>query len=439
MVRITSALRRIQEDPAGVLAPHSIRTACQRLGHVWRERQLDPVQTILALITQIAYGNTAIGHVVRLLADAFTASAYCQARQRLPCEVLEVLLRRMVGRLRGRRSPGRWRGLRTCLLDGTGFSMPDVPQLMSQYGPGPNQTPGCGFPVGRIVAMFDAVTGLLMHMVVMPLRCGEMRGIQSVLEHLCPRDLLIGDRAFGSFVHMALLRTRQAHGLFRLHSNRPDTFSSRGRRTRSKGHSMSVLRVLKRLSRNDHLQEWAKPRNRPKWLDAQTFASLPRSMVVRVIRYHVHREGFRSREVRIVTTLTDPQRYPAHELIELYRRRWEVETNLRHLKQTMGMDRLRCKSVQGVRKELLAYAIVYNLVRLVMLEAARREGVAVARVSFIDALRWLMHQVPADRIPRLTINPRRPGRYEPRVVKRRRKDYPTMSKPRSVLKQQLLN
>ncbi len=141
----------------------------------------------------------------------------------------------------------------------------------------------------------------------------------------------------------------------------------------------------------------------------------------------------------LVTTLLDAEGYPLKELAELYGARWRVELNFRHLKTTMKMDVLKCQTVAGVLKELTVYAIVYNLVRVVMVEASRRQGVEVERVSFIDALRWLSQARPGEELPELVVNPERPGRYEPRVKKRRPKQYPLMRKPRSVLRKDLLS
>ena len=149
--------------------------------------------------------------------------------------------------------------------------------------------------------------------------------------------------------------------------------------------------------------------------------------------------GFRTRTVTLVTTLLDGEAYPLAAMAELYGARWRVELNLRHLKTTMKMDVLKCKTVEGVLKELTAYAIVYNLVRVVMVEVARRQGVDVERISFVDALRWLAQARPGEELPELVVNPERPGRYEPRVRKRRPKQYPLMTKPRSELRNALLN
>ena len=125
------------------------------------------------------------------------------------------------------------------------------------------------------------------------------------------------------------------------------------------------------------------------------YAALPASLVLRELRYRIEQPGCRTREVILVTTLIDAELYPASELAGLYGQRWQVETDLRHLKQTLHMDVLRTKTVAGIHKELAMFALVYNLVRLVMLAAAKRQKVPVERISFIDALRWLQH-APAD-------------------------------------------
>jgi hypothetical protein len=153
-------------------------------------------------------------------------------------------------------------------------------------------------------------------------------------------------------------------------------------------------------------------------------------LCVRELRYRVAQAGFRTQTVTLVTTLLEAALYPAEALAELYGLRWHVETNLRHLKQTMGLDVLHCKRLAGVMKELTVFALVYNLVRVVMLEAAKRQGVALARISFVDALRWLSTARPGEPLPPLVVNPHRPDRVEPRAVKRRPKPYPLLTKPR---------
>jgi hypothetical protein len=165
---------------------------------------------------------------------------------------------------------------------------------------------------------------------------------------------------------------------------------------------------------------------------------LPVTLAIRETQYEASRPGFRMRSVTLASTLLDTEAYSVTELAGLYRRRWQVETDLRHLKTTLGMDVLHCETEAGVLKELTAFAVVYNLVRVVMMEAARRQGVAAARISFIDALRWLASSPPGAPLPRLVVNPMREERVEPRCQKRRAKKYPYMIHPRSVLRQELL-
>lgn len=129
---------------------------------------------------------------------------------------------------------------------------------------------------------------------------------------------------------------------------------------------------MRALGGFDQRVEWIKPAAPPDWMAREAFAALPATLAVRELRYEVRRPGFRTRRVRLVTTLVDAEAYPAGALTELYGARWRVEQDLRDLKQTMGMDALKCKSEEGVLKELHVFAIAYNLVRVAMSEAASR-------------------------------------------------------------------
>jgi hypothetical protein len=143
---------------------------------------------------------------------------------------------------------------------------------------------------------------------------------------------------------------------------------------------------LRQLGVRDQLVEYFKPKTCPVWLSPAAYAALPASLTLRELRYHVHQRGSRTKQVTLVTNLLDPHQYPAQDLADLYGQRWQIETNLRHLKQTMKMDVLHCTTVDGVLKELTVFALVYNLVRTVMHAAAVRQDVDVERISFADAL-----------------------------------------------------
>ncbi len=436
---IVHALRQVKEDLAGVLSRERIERVCREAGYRWRQRVLDPFVTIHLFILQVLEGNTACSHLPHLSGVSFTSSAYCQARARLPLEVFRRLVDEVEHEVAGVASEvRRWHGHRTFLADGSGVSMPDTTPLQAHFGQPAGQRPGCGFPVAHLLAMFDWGSGMIRRVVASPLRTHDMADVRKMHAQLSAGDLLLGDRAFCSFVHFALLVLANLHGLFRMHQRqivdfRPHRRCVRNKKDRGKPRS----RWLYRLGVCDQVVEWLKPLQRPKWMTAEEFAAMPDKIVMRELRYRVGRRGFRTRQVTLATTLLDAERYPAEDLAELYGQRWQAEVNLRHLKQTLGMNVLKCKNVDGVMKEIQMFALVYNLVRAVILQAARRHGVIADRISFIDALRWLRDGPRDATLALLIVNPRRPDRLEPRVRKRRPKEFPLMKEPRQKLRKRL--
>jgi Transposase DDE domain len=183
---------------------------------------------------------------------------------------------------------------------------------------------------------------------------------------------------------------------------------------------------------------WLTPKTCPSGLAREALAALPGSLVLREVRYQISTPGFRTRQIMLVTTLLDAAIYRVADLAELYRQHWQVETALAPLKTTMQMDVWHCKTVPGVLKELTVCAIVYNLVRMVMLPSATLHHTAVERISFLDALRWLSAPCPGRPLVALIVNPARLHRVEPRVKKRRPKSFPFMIRPRQELRQQLV-
>lgn len=441
--RIDTILKRLRQDVAQRLDPQSIRSACREAGHTWRRCVLDPVAIVHWFVIQVLHGNTSLEHLARLGNGLFTGSAYCLARAALPLAVFQAVLRGLVAALVPiTEAEGLWRGHRTLLIDGSAYSMPDTPALQNRFGQPGACAPGCGFPVAKILALFHAGTGVLLEVMATPLRSHEMAGVGAIHPDLKPNDVVVADRGFCSFAHLALLIRGGAHAVFRMHQRQIVDFTP-GRPHARPGDDRAAKglprsRWLRGLGVVDQVVEWFKPGQRPEWMTAEEYATLPETLAVRELRYEVGRPGFRTRTVTLVTTLLDAALYPLEALAGLYGVRWRVELNLRHLKTTMKMDVLKCKTVDGVLKELTVYAIVYNLVRVVMVEAARRQGVAVERISFVDAMRWLAEAKPGDELPELVVNPQRPGRCEPRVRKRRPKQYPLMRKPRSVLRKGLL-
>jgi Transposase DDE domain len=312
-------------------------------------------------------------------------------------------------------------------VDGSSFSLPDTPELQEYFGQPRGQRPGCGFPVAHLLALFQAGTGFLLEVLAAPWQTHDMAQVAALHEALRPGDVLVGDRAFCSCAHVALLRHQGLQALFRVHQKQMVDFTPFRPHTTPKSlaaqQGVPRARWLRQLGVMDQLVEWVNPVrppvHLPAWLTPELFAALPAALCVRELRYRVDHAGFRTRPVTLVTTLLEVDLYPADALADLYHRRWQGETKLRHLKQTMGLDVLHCQRLMGVLKELTVFALVYNLVRVVMLAAAQRQGVGLDRISFVDALRWLSTARPGDPLPPLVVNPHRPEWVEPRAVKRR--------------------
>jgi hypothetical protein len=439
--RVRAALRRIQGHLARVLDPEHISEVCREVGHRFRKRILDPTTTIHLFATQILNGNFAVARLGEFTDKDFSEAAYCNARGRLPLNVLETLLKRVGSALQPLMNEiGCWRRHRTFHIDGSAFSMPDTEELQREFGQPGGQRAGCGFPVAHLLTLFHAGTGFLVKALAAPLRTHDLKEAALLHPELHEDDVLIGDRNFCSFAHLALLRGRKLHGVFRAHHRQlidfhPHRSYNPPRKWRHKGRPCS--RWIARLGKHDQLVEYFKPKKIPPWMTEAEYAALPKSLIVRELRYQVPCRHSRTREITLVTTLLDAEMYPAKELAHLYGQRWQIETNLRHLKQTMKMDVLRCETVNGVLKELTVFALVYNLVRAVMCEAAQQQEVPVQRISFADALGWLRNSKPGAELRRLKVNPERPDRWEPRVVKRRPKEFDRMTKPREVLRKEL--
>jgi hypothetical protein len=275
-----------------------------------------------------------------------------------------------------------------------------------------------------------------------PLRTHDLNGVTQLHPEMEAGDVAVGDRAFGSYAHLALLSLRGVFGIFRAHQKLIVDFTvgrphvQPGDR-KAKRTGIPSSRWMQRLGPLDQIVEWFRPAECPSWLSAETFAALPATLMVRELRYRIGRPGFRVKEVTLVTTLLNARRYSRDDLAAAYGLRWTIETCFGHLKTTMKLDVLRCQTVDGVLKELMMFLLVYNMVRMTMLAAAARQGVPVARVSFVDALRWLASARPGDELPDLVLIPARPGRFEPRVKKRRPKEYDLMTRPRAILRKAL--
>jgi hypothetical protein len=409
----------------------------------FRERIFSPLVTLATSLAQaLDPDHSARQAVARLVAHRAAAGlagcspdprAYRKARQRLPEAVWAELTRR-TGRdlLRQAPAPWRWRGRDVKVVDGTTLSLPDTPANQRAYPQSASQRPGLGFPVLRLVALFSLAVGAVLDVALGPYQgkqTGEPSLFRALHHHLGDGDVLLADRYFCGYCHLALVRQRGADVVMRLHHLRHTDFR-RGRR----------------LGRDDHVVTWHKPAQRPDGIDAATFARLPQTLTMRELRVRVPGRQCRSRTLVVATTLLDRQAYPKDSIATLYRQRWHAELDLRSLKAVLQMDVLRCHSPALVRKEIWAHLLAYNLIRKVMAQAALEHGLSPRQLSFkgtlqtlnafgdclracapreLEALcRCLLDAVASHRVGD------RPNRVEPRAKKRRPKPYPLLNRPR---------
>jgi hypothetical protein len=360
------------------------------------------------------------------------ASPYCQARAKLPLERLEQIHHGLVAEAQtAAATKDLWCGHRVVVVDGSTLTLPDTPANQKAYPQHSVQKPGCGFPILRLVGLFCLATGFLSAWATGTWRQQELALLQLLWSHLPPDAVLLADRGFCCWGLLAQCQRRQIHAVFRVRGSR-----------------RTDLRRGRRLSPQERLVTWTKPRLRPKTVDEAEWSVLPAQLTLRVVRCELRIRGFRTQKIVLVTTLLDSAQYPATALSALYRRRWEMELTLRHLKTTLQMEHLSCLTPENIERELRLHLLVYNLVRRLMLEAARRHGVPLSRVSFAGALvaarrtaeallqvrrqrqrRQLMEEL--FRVLAADLVAERPGRREPRALKRRPKPYPLLTCHRS--------
>ena len=400
-------------------------------------------RTFFGFLYQVLNPQCACRQIVRQIQALFSlqegrpvderTGAYCQGRKRLPLETLQRL--RVAAAATIEQTGQRWHDLRVKLVDGTGISLPDTRKNQRAYPQSGEQKAGCGFPLLKLVGVFSLANGLLLDYAKGNKHQSDLRLLHPLLDGFSAGDLVVADRGFSSYVLLCLLLVRGANGLFRLHHAR-----------------WADLRQGKGLGKNDRLVVWQRPTGRPAWLPQSWWKLIPRQLQVRVLRLKLSCRGYRPNSVTLVTTLLDAQAYPAQDIIQLYARRWQIELWFRDIKTSMGMEVLRCQSPQMVHKELEMFFIAYNLIRGLMVEAGAVNQVPLERLSFkgtVDALRqfsmaiaqarskkkrkqllarWL-EVIARDRLPK------RPGRREPRALKRRPKNYPLLNRPRHQFKE----
>jgi hypothetical protein len=356
------------------------------------------------------------------------ASPYCQARGSLPLDRLQQIHESLCAQAReGVAAKDLWCGHHVVAVDGSSVTAPDTLANQKAFPQQSVQKPGCGFPIVRLVALLSLATGMLTAWAIGSWSQHEIGLFQLLWDCLRPGEVLLADRGFCNWGLLAQCLERNLHAVFRV-----------------KGVRRADFRCGKRLSRNERLVQWHKPWERAKTVTAQEWALLPEVLTLRLVRCRMKIPGFRTRKVILVTTLLDSDKYPPEALSQLYFRRWAMELSLRNLKTTLQMDHLSCKNPENLQREIRMHFLVHNLVRCLMLEAARRHRVPLARVSFAGSLAAARRygeallQTPSRRQRQRLLEelftvlasdlvPDRPGRREPRALKRRPKPYPLLT------------
>jgi hypothetical protein len=370
---------------------------------------------------------------------ASNTGAYCRARHKLSEGLVQRLVRETADTCEAQ-TPARWLwgNRHVWLVDGTTISMPDTPENQAAYPQPPAQQPGVGFPLLRLVALVSLATGLVRDAAVGPYagkEAGETALLRELFARLQAGDVVLADRFYCGWFTIALLQQWNVEVVVRLHQRRKADFC-RGQR----------------LGPGDHIVEWPRP-PRPDWMDEATYARMPATLRVREVEVQVQEPGFRTRSLVVVTTLTDDKQTSCDALSDLYRQRWLVELDIRSIKSMLSLDVLRCKSPSMARKELYTGLLAYNLIRQTMLQAALQADVSPRSLSFTAALQTLaaagmtaaigrsdlslLIQMKLEHIASHRVG-HRPGRTEPRAIKRRPKPHKLLTEPRPLARARLL-
>jgi hypothetical protein len=410
-----------------------------------------PVLTLWAFLSQVVCKDkscrAAVSRVLVLLVAlergpcAEDTAAYCRARAKLPAVVFRRLALHVSLNLERSVPPDwLWQGRHVGLVDGTTWTLPDTPANQAAYPHAAHQKAGLGYPMMRVVVLLSLATAACLGAAWGPY-CGKETGesalLRSLLDSLDGVDLLLADRYYCTYWLVALAGARGKEVVFRMHHRRHYDFR-RGRR----------------LGAADHVVVWRRPPC-PDWMDAATYATIPPTLTVRELRVSVATRGYRTRELVIVTTLTDATVYAKEAIADLYHERWHVELDLCAIKQALQMDQLRCRTPAMVEREIWVHLLGYNLIRKVSCQAAQEAGVHPRDISFtatrqtLEAAWSQLSQAAADErvrqgrhflseVAKERVGDR-PDRCEPRAVKRRPKQYDRLTKPRAQARAELLH
>jgi hypothetical protein len=290
-----------------------------------------------------------------------TGSALRQARQRLGTAPMRALFDLVRGpAVTIATGAVRWRGLLTCVIDGTQLTVADSVANTGRYRKARGNHGGSGYPVLRLSALLTCGTRSVLDAVFDPLSVGELDQARRLARSLRSGMLLLADRNYAAAELMTTLAATGAHLLIRCKNGRKLP-----------------------LTRRHHDGSWQ-----------SVIAGRP----IRVIEARIAvttSGGTRTSDYRLLTTLLDPHTHPAGQLVTLYHQRWEIETAYLELKSSiLGGRVLRARTPEGIDQEIHALLITYQLLRTAMVDATdSRPGLDPDRASFTTALNTARDQV----------------------------------------------
>jgi hypothetical protein len=402
-----------------------------------RERLFPPTETLSMFLSQALSADGSCQAVVNdamvkrviggLKPGSTDTGGYCKARSRLPQSMISALARQ-TGEIiaEGAASWWHWRGRRVRLVDGATVTLADTEENQAAYPQPDSQKAGLGFPQCRVVALLCLGSGALLDAATGPCKgkgSDEQSLLREMLDLFDDDDILLGDAFYATYFLLWELNRRGVDGVF-------EQYGARRRSTDfDKGEKLGV---------RDHLIVLSKPARCPRWMSPAEYEEAPETLTVRELQ-----AGGKI----MVTTFLCPKETPKDVLKALYRCRWNVELDLRNIKTTLGMEHLRCKCPEMAMKELWVYLLAYNLIRLLMAQSALLADQLPRQLSFKHTIQiWMAwqqsgapaHTVDINDLLVLIAEPRvglRPGRIEPRAVKRRPKPFPLLTKPRHIAKE----
>jgi hypothetical protein len=425
-----------------VLSPEMISASVSDAPYRQRYGFYPPDITLWAFLSQVldadhsldaAVSRVIVFHLSQGRQDTISSNtaAYSKARSRLPEEIISNLARESAKQLEeDLPNDWLWNKLHHLkLVDGSTLSMPDTAENQALYPQPDSQKKGVGFPIARIVAVISCVTGAVLDLAIGPYsgkETGEHALLRQLMSVFKKGDVALGDCYYASFFLIAMLASQGVDAVFPMHAARDCDF-----------------REGKKLGKKDHIVQWIKPA-KPEWMDQKTYETIPHEIFIREVFVSSERKGFRTKSRIIVTTFLDPVAMGKNELDLLYSCRWWVELDIRAIKTTLQMDILRGKTPAMVHKEIWAHLLAYNMIRKIMAQAARAYNKKPREISFKGALHIIksfrergilyegneqIYAALLTAIARKKIG-NRPGRQEPRMIKRRPKAFPRLQKAR---------